>query len=119
MITHLHSAGIPVKDQDAALAFYVDTLGWEKRNDADMGTMRFLTVAPKGAQTELSLVQATEGDTVISAITLIADDVQATHDELAAKGVQINMPVTDMPWGARGMEFQDPDGNRFFLSTAS
>ena len=117
MITRIHSAGIPVADQDAALTFYVEVLGWEKRTDQMMGeSMRFLTVAPKGADTEMSLVKQDGGDKVISAISLLSDDVQATYDELSAKGVQFNMPVTDMPWGEKGAEFQDPDGNRFFFS---
>jgi catechol 2,3-dioxygenase-like lactoylglutathione lyase family enzyme len=52
MISYIHSTTVIVKDQDAALDFYTNKLGWEKRNDNDMGNgERFLTVAPKGATT--------------------------------------------------------------------
>jgi predicted enzyme related to lactoylglutathione lyase len=119
MITRVHSAGIPVKDQDAALEFYVNILGWEKRIDAQVDeNMRFLTVGTPGAQTEISLVKVDNVADKLSAVTLIADDIQATYDDLTAKGVQFNMPVTDMPWGGRGAEFQDIDGNRFYVEEA-
>lgn len=112
MITRFHSAGIYVKDQDAALDFYVNKLGWEKLIDQHVGeSMRFLTVAPSGASTQLSLMQSDERQE--SLMTLIADDVQATYDELTAKGVTFNMPVETMPWGAKGTELEDPDGILF------
>lgn len=112
MITRIHSAGIYVKDQDAALDFYVNKLGWEKLIDQHVGeSMRFLTVAPSGASTQLSLMQSDERQE--SLMTLIADDVQATYDELTAKGVTFNMPVETMPWGAKGTELEDPDGIPF------
>ena len=56
MITHIHSATVAVADQDAALDFYVNTLGWEKAMDSMFGEgMRWLTVVPPGATTQLVL----------------------------------------------------------------
>lgn len=115
MITRIHSAGIYVKDQDAALDYYVNKLGWKKLIDQQVDeNMRFLTVAPRGASTQLSLMQSDERQD--SLMTLIADDVQATYDELKAKGVKFNMPVETMPWGAKGTELEDPDGNTYFVT---
>lgn len=58
MITKIHSATVIVADQDTALDFYVNTLGWEKRQDAEVGPgYRFLTVAPAGGDAELVLTR--------------------------------------------------------------
>ena len=58
-ITDVRTVGIPVTDQDQALAFYVDTLGFEKRLDAPISpTMRWIEVAPSGATTSIALNRA-------------------------------------------------------------
>jgi predicted enzyme related to lactoylglutathione lyase len=120
MIGYIHSTTVIVKDQDAALAFYTNKLGWEKRIDQDMGgNERFLTVAPKGAQTELVLGSPTmygEGKGIVSGISLVADDVEATYKDLSAKGVQFKSAPETMPWGTKATWFSDPDGNEFFLT---
>lgn len=125
MITRLHSASIVVADQDAALDFYVNKLGWEKRIDQPMGESRFITVAPVGSPAELALtdprVMAQAGETGIRpgmnlGISFVCRDVRATCEEMMAKGVTFSMPPTDMPWGALGAHFEDPDGNTFFLT---
>ena len=125
MITRLHSASVVVSDQDAALDFYVNTLGWEKCIDQPMGDTRFITVAPQGSAAELALMDPRmmeeAGEAILKpgmnlGISFVCRDVQATCDELMAKGVSFPMPPTDMPWGALGAHFQDPDGNTFFLT---
>ena len=60
MIIHLSFVSVVVKDQDAALDFYTNKLGFEKRGDrAFKGLPRFLTVAPKGqSEPEIVLVKA-------------------------------------------------------------
>lgn len=122
MIEYIHSTAVIVQNQDIALDFYVNKLGWEKRLDNDMGGMRFLTVAPKGAQTELVLGSpAMYGDQqgVGNGISLISDDVDQTYQDLKAKGVQLRQEAPEMmPWGAKGFNFSDPDGNEFFVSGA-
>lgn len=122
MINQIHSTAVIVQDQDAALDFYTNKLGWEKRIDQMMGDgERFLTVAPKGAQTELvlgsqNMYGGQQG--ITNGISLIADDVQATYDDLVAKGVTFTQAPEQMPWGALGTWFADPDGNQFFLTSA-
>jgi predicted enzyme related to lactoylglutathione lyase len=128
MITRLHSASVVVSDQARALDFYINKLGWEKRIDQPMGETRFLTVAPKGSDAELALtppeMMAEAGETGLKpgmnlGISFVCKDVKATCDELAAKGVTFSMPPSEMPWGALGAHFQDPDGNTFFLTEDS
>lgn len=120
MFTRIHSTVVPVADQDAALAFWVDKLGFEKRIDQEMGSMRFLTVAPVGAVTELVLGTREmygDGQGFVNGISFIVDDVDTTYAELLDKGVDMISPPEDMPWGARGGWFRDPDGNQHFMST--
>lgn len=125
MITRVHSASVLVSDQDAAVEFYTNTLGWEKRMDNPMGDMRYITVAPKGSDAELALMdprmmeQAGSGTLVPGmnlGISIVCNDVQMTCDDLAAKGVNLPMLPTPMPWGALGAHVADPDGNVFFLT---
>lgn len=125
MITRIHSASVVVADQDTAVDFYVNTLGWEKRIDQPMGETRFITVAPKGSSAELALMdprmmgQADETSLkpgMNLGISLVCKDVKATYEEMKAKGVSFSMPPIDMPWGALGAHFEDVDGNTFFLT---
>lgn len=121
MISHIHSTTIIVSDQDAALDFYVNTLGWEKRMDSPMGDLRWLTVAPAGEKTELALASTemfggAAGAPSNPAINLIAADLDATYAEMTAKGVKFAGPVETMPWGAKGATLLDPDGNAFFIA---
>ena len=58
MITNLESVTVYVNDQDQALDFYVNKLGFEKRADNPMGPgMRWVTVAPPGGKTEIVLAR--------------------------------------------------------------
>jgi catechol 2,3-dioxygenase-like lactoylglutathione lyase family enzyme len=125
MMTHLHSATIVVGDQEEALRFYVDTLGWEKREDNQMGpTMRFLTVVPPGAQTGIVLGQPEVygqqapmriGQESGTGISVMTDDIATAYAELSAKGVKFKQPPETMPWGAKATWFSDPFGNEYFL----
>ncbi|MGC4192009.1 MAG: VOC family protein [Thermomicrobiales bacterium] len=124
MITKIHSASIVVADQAAAVRFYTEVLDWSISIDQMMGDgYRFVTVVPPGGGAELAL--ATAGGLgerqpgSESGISLLCDDVDATYRDLAEKGVNFTMPPDDMPWGARGAHFADPDGNGFFLTSES
>lgn len=122
MISHVHSTTVIVADQDKALDFYVNTLGFEKIIDQHMGPeMRFITVAPKGATTQIALALAswagagaTRGGE--SGITFITSDIDATHKTLSERGVRFKGPIEDMPWGDRAVWFYDIDDNEFFLN---
>ena len=61
-ITGVHTVGVPVTDQDRAIDFYVGTLGFDKRLDADMGGgRRWIEVVPGGSAITIALVAAHEG----------------------------------------------------------
>ena len=95
-----------VNDQEKALRFYTDVLGFQKKADFSQGSYRWLTVvSPEDADgTELILEsnanptgkafqEALYGQKTRAAQFLVKD-VQAEHDRLAAKGVKFTMPVT-------------------------
>lgn len=120
MFKYIHSTGVVVDDIDAALAFFVDTLGFEKRIDNVVdGGFRFVTVAPKGAQTDIGFnLRSEENDIKTPPIALIVDDVDAACDMLKAKQVEIVYGPADEAWGGRGAAFKDPFGNEFYITTA-
>lgn len=120
MITHLNTVSLYVTDQERAKRFYVESLGFELTNDAEMGPMgRWIEVAPKGAQTGFVLADAArfgKADRVGGSadVTLRCSDVQALHDELAAKGVPVTAPETE-PFGTF-ITVTDPDGHELLIS---
>jgi catechol 2,3-dioxygenase-like lactoylglutathione lyase family enzyme len=115
-LTHARLVTLPVADQDKARAFYVDTLGFEVIVDQRMGPVRWLQVAPSGAQTSFTLATAEQGFTPGSAqgIMLESTDLDADCDELKQAGVAVDGP-NDLPWG-RQATLADPDGNGFVLT---
>ena len=116
---------ILVKNQDEALSFYVDKLGFEKRIDQKFwGNMRWLTVAPKG-QTDFELtfvVADTEekqralgkqaGDHVL--MTLETDDCKRDYQNMRTKGVKFHGEPTEQMWGTE-VVFEDLYGNLYDL----
>jgi len=97
-------------------------LGWEKALDAPMGPeMRFLTVVPPGAQTQLVLALPSWAGGNLkrgghTGISMVCDDIDATYEELSKRGVRFKEPVQQMPWGGKATWFYDIDDNEFFLS---
>jgi catechol 2,3-dioxygenase-like lactoylglutathione lyase family enzyme len=112
-ITDVRTVGVPVTDQDRAVAFYVDTLGFEKRLDVPLGGgARWIEVAPPGAMTSIALVTAHDGVPagVESGIRFITADADADHATLRSRGVDTGEVLR---WeGVPPMfAFRDQDGN--------
>jgi catechol 2,3-dioxygenase-like lactoylglutathione lyase family enzyme len=109
-VTHVGTVVVPVADQDRAIAFYCEQLGFEKRLDAPFGPgMRWVEVAPPGATTSLALVP---GDAV--EVSLATADAAADHAALREAGVDADAELIEMGEGVPPMfTFRDPDGNRF------
>jgi len=121
-ITKLSHVTIIVPDQNEALAWYTEKLGFEKRAD-DGGSMpgyRWLTVAPKGQQgLEIALFQARDererswvGQGTLW--VLETDDCRTTCKELETRGVTILSQPDQMPWGVSAI-IQDLYGNPYNL----
>ena len=115
-ITSIRTVAIPVVDQEQALAFYIGTLGLEKRLDVPMGPgERWVEVAPAGAVATLALVRRPDGGAtgIDTGIRLTSEDVQADHDGLQAGGVDVDAEV--IPYPVPMFSFRDPDGNRLVI----
>jgi catechol 2,3-dioxygenase-like lactoylglutathione lyase family enzyme len=117
-ITEIRTVGLPVADQDRALAFYLGTLGFEKRMDAPFGDQRWIEIAPAGSPTTIALVATGEAarSGLESAIRLTTTDVDADHAHLRAYGVDTDPQVLRMGDGVPPMfTFRDPDGNTLVI----
>ncbi len=112
-INGIRTIGVPVSDQDRALDFYVGTLGFEKRLDADLGGgRRWIEVAPPGEATTVALVRAHDGlpAGVETGIRFVAADAEAVHADLRASGVDVG-EVLRWPGVPPMFGFRDADGN--------
>lgn len=115
----LATAMFTVADQDAALAFYTDTLGWEVRADTRFGPdgeSRWLEVAPPGSVARLSLNPPMGGTPGGSSIGVEVDDVLGEHARLSAIGGIDLDPAPETPPGAPVLfSLRDPDGNHIWI----
>ena len=119
MIRGVKFASIPVADQDRALAFYTEKLGFRVATDQPFDDkQRWIELSIPGADTRLVLFQF--GDHLkpggFMNISFWTDDVEGTARELAAKGVEFTMQPTKQDWGTSAA-FKDLDGNIFLVST--
>ena len=118
-ITDIRTIGVTVADQEQALRFYVDTLGFEKRLDATVsGTMRWIEVAAPGATTSVAL-NGVDGDAdpasgTDTGIRFTVPDATLEHAAMRDQGVRV---AELLRWdGVPPMyAFEDPDGNRFYV----
>src|SRR5690349_559218 len=89
-IKELSTVVVPVRDQDAALAFYTEVLGLEKLQDFTYDTgERWLEVAPPGQIISLCLVRA-EAAGVETGVALCSDDVPGDLEAFRARGARVD-----------------------------
>jgi predicted enzyme related to lactoylglutathione lyase len=124
------TAQLWVHDQDEALAFYTEKLGFEVRVDVtmpEMGNFRWVTVGPAG-QPDIDIVlMAIPGAPMIDEQTgqqirdlmakglagtvfLTTEDCRASYEELRARGVEFTEAPEERPYGIDS-GFRDPSGN--------
>ena len=132
---HIANTQLWVHDQDEALAFYTDKLGWEVRADvtmAEMGDFRWLTVGPVGQEDFSVVLMAVPGQPVMEPETreqvldlaakgfagtvfLSTDDVRSDYEQLKARGVEFSEQPEERPYGI-DCGFRDPSGTHFRLT---
>ena len=115
-VSKIATVVVPVSDQDRAIEFYVDTLGFEKRVDVPFGNRyRWVEVGPADAVTTIAIVPPPEGKPIGNAetgISLHTDDIDAYHAELKEGGVDVDAEVTRMGGPVPPLFwFRDPDAN--------
>ncbi|GAA2628816.1 VOC family protein [Actinomadura fulvescens] len=116
-ITHATFVTLPVTDQDRAKEFYAGALGFEVVADRQAGPVRWVQVAPKGAQTSFTLATADQlglQPGSVSGLMLETADLDGDCAELTRAGIAVEGPQ-DLPWG-RQATLADPDGNGLILS---
>jgi predicted enzyme related to lactoylglutathione lyase len=105
-----------VENVDRAIDFYTNKLGWEKTMDEEMGDDRWVTVAPKGAQTSFTLSTGRGENRVPgkpggeTGVILEVDDVNKTYAALSKLNIEFPEQPQAMPWGGWAM-FKDSEGN--------
>ena len=124
-----------VHDQDEALAFYTQKLGFEVRSDVtlpEMGDFRWLTVGPAGQDEFAIVLMAIPGAPVMDeesaeqvrtlmakgfagTVFLTTDDVHASYEELKARGLEFSEEPEERPYGIDS-GFHDPSGNSLRLT---
>ena len=110
----LELVAVPVSDVDRAKAFYTEKAGFNADHDHVVSDeIRFVQLTPPGSACSISigkgLVDTAPGSA--QGLQLVVTDIQAAHDELAERGVEVS-DVQEFPWGSF-VFFSDPDGNRW------
>ncbi|HET6965821.1 MAG TPA: VOC family protein [Acidimicrobiales bacterium] len=111
---------IPVSDQDGAVDFYLNKLGFEKRVDVPFGGgLRWIEVGLGDESTTIALAPPPEESSVgkrETGISLQTDDIDAFHAQLQQAGVDVDAqvsrvgdPVPPMFW------LRDPEGNTLMV----
>jgi catechol 2,3-dioxygenase-like lactoylglutathione lyase family enzyme len=120
MVRGIKFVGIPVSDQDRALKFYTETMGFKVVTDQPFTpTQRWIELLIPGSETGLALFTPEGHEDRIGqfhSISFWCDDVFATAKMLKAKGAAFAQEPKTEAWGSSAI-FQDPDGNRFVLSS--
>src|SRR5215211_4250833 len=129
------SAQLWVHNQDEALAFYTDKVGFEVRSDVtvpELGNFRWLTVGPADQPDVAITLMAIPGPPVMDdetaeevrtlmgkgfagTIFLITYDCQASYEELKGRGVEFTTEPEEQPYGIDSA-FRDPSGNHLRLT---
>ena len=112
-ITDVSTVAIPVTDQDRAVSFYVEVLGFDKRVDVTTATgMRWIVVAPSGARCDLALIAGAAG--IDTGIRLSATDVEREHGAMTSHRVDVD-DIVRWPGVPAMYTFRDPDGNTLYV----
>lgn len=120
MIRGITFVGVPVRDQDLALKFYTESLGFKVVTDRPFtANQRWIELLIPGAETGMALYTPEGHEGRIGQFQSIAfwcDDVFATSAILKSKGVLFAQERKKEPWGSTAL-IMDPDGNQFALSS--
>ena len=120
MIKQVKFVSIPTGDQDRALAFWTEKVGFRVATDQPMGPgKRWIELSIPGAETGVVLFTPDGQEDRIGSFfngSFACEDVAYSYRQMIAKGVEFEGPPEKQPWGTFA-KFRDPDGNTFVLSS--
>src|SRR5688500_10343750 len=121
MIKQITVVSIPVADQNRALDFYTEKLGFTIITDQPFDNkQRWIELRVPKAQTRVVLFTAEGEEKRIGSkmpMAYACGDIDKTDEELKKRGVEFDGPPEKQPWGQYAM-FKDSEGNRFVISTS-
>src|SRR4051812_8312494 len=121
MIKHIKFISVPVQDQNRALDFYTEKLGFTIITDQPFnGKQRWIELRIPNAETRVALFTAPGHEARIGSFTGISldcDDVEKTYAELTGRGVVFESVPKKEPWGTFAT-FKDSEGNSFVISSS-
>ena len=121
MITQLKFVGVPTSDQQRALRFYTEQLGFQIATDqAFNDKQRWIELRIANSATRVVLFTPEGHENRIGSFfngAFACDDVAATYRQLKSRGVEFVSEPQQQPWGTFAI-FKDPDGNQFVLSSS-
>ena len=120
MITHVKFVSIPTRDQDRALKFWTEQVGFTLMSDQPFSdAQRWIELSVGNSPTRFVLFTPDGQEDRIGSFfngALACDDVEATYRQLSERGVAFDSPPQKEHWGTFA-SFRDPDGNQFVLSS--
>ena len=120
MISHVKFVSIPTSDQDRALKFWTDVVGFRVLTDQPFDDrQRWIELRVGSSDTRIVLFRSEEGGAQPGSAfngALACDNVEKTYQELVARGVEFTAEPQKQPWGTFAI-FKDPDENQFVLSS--
>jgi len=120
MIKAVKFVTVPVRDQDRAVRFYTEKLGFQILTDQPFDDkQRWIELRIPGSETKVVLFTPPEHEDRVgsfSHVTFLTEDIDRTYQELKDRGVEFTAPPTKQPWG-HFATFRDADGNQFVVST--
>lgn len=119
MIKRIKFLGIPVHDQERALRFYTEKLGFRILTDQQFSEkQRWIELSIPGAETGLALYTPNGHEDRVGTFVNTSwevDNVEATYAELSGRGVEFAGPPQKQPWGTY-VTLKDSEGNQIVLS---
>ena len=120
MIRGISLASIPVRDQEQALQFYTEKLGFRILTDQEFSEKRrWIELSIPGAETGVVLFTPQGHEDRIGTFVHTSwevDNIDKTYNELLGRGVEFTGPPQKQPWGTFVI-LKDPDGNQIVLGS--
>ena len=120
MIKRIKFLGIPVENQERALGFYTEKLGFRIFTDQQFSDkQRWIELSIPGAETSVVLFTPEGHEDRVGTFVNTSwevDDIDITYAELQSKGVEFVRPPQKQPWGTFAI-MKDSEGNQIVLGT--